>query len=146
LRRKYALPGMAVLQFAFDHFEDNPHKPANIDTDDVVYTGTHDNDTSVGWFSKLDAEGKAFVFDTLGTEPTDDIATLMINTAMQTNARLAVAPMQDFLGLDSQSRMNTPGVTDGNWHWRFHWDMLKPGLAARIRTMIDNSGRQQDAR
>jgi 4-alpha-glucanotransferase len=146
LRRKYALPGMAVLQFAFDHFEDNPHKPANITTDDVVYTGTHDNDTSVGWFSKLDAEERAFVFDTLGSEPTEDIATLMINTAMQTDASLAVAPLQDFLGLDGQSRMNTPGVTDGNWHWRFHWDMLEPELAARIRTMIDNSGRQQDAR
>jgi len=144
LRLKYALPGMAVLQFAFDHFEDNPHKPANIKTDDVVYTGTHDNDTSVGWFGKLDADERAFVFDTLDSAPTDDIATLMINTAMQTEASLAVAPLQDYLGLGSQARMNTPGVTDGNWHWRFQWDMLEPGLAARIHEMVANSGRLQD--
>ena len=142
LRRKYDLPGMAVLQFAFDHFDDNPHKPANIKPDDVVYTGTHDNDTCVGWFQKLEEQERAFVFEVLGQPPTDDIATLMIKTAMQTQANLAIAPLQDFLGLDSQARMNTPGVTDGNWRWRFHWDMLDDRLAPRIRTMVEESRRQ----
>jgi 4-alpha-glucanotransferase len=141
LRRKYALPGMAVLQFAFDHFDDNPHKPANITPDDVVYTGTHDNDTAAGWFSTLEPHERSFVFEILDAPPTDDIAALMINSAMQTDANLAIAPLQDLLGLDSQSRMNTPGVTDGNWHWRFHWDMLDDGLASRVRTMVEDSGR-----
>lgn len=142
LRRKYELPGMAVLQFAFDHFDDNPHKPANIKADDVVYTGTHDNDTCVGWFHKLKERERAFVFDVLDKTPTDDIATVMIETAMQTRANLAIVPLQDFLGLDSQARLNTPGVTNGNWRWRFHWDMLDAGLASRIRKMVKESGRQ----
>ncbi len=142
LRRKYQLPGMSVLQFAFDYFEDNPHKPVNITADDVVYTGTHDNDTSTGWFKGLEAHEKAFVFETLKSEPRDDIANLMIETAMNTQANMAIAPLQDYLGLGSAARMNTPGVPDGNWHWRFHWDMLPDDLAQRIRTMIETSGRQ----
>lgn len=142
LRHKYALPGMAVLQFAFDHFEDNPHKPANIGPDDVVYTGTHDNDTCVGWFQKLEPHERDFVFEILATQPTEDIAQLMIETAMQTQANLAIAPLQDFLGLDSQARMNTPGETHGNWRWGFHWDMLEPDLAARISHLVEDSGRR----
>ena len=141
LRRKYHLPGMAVLQFAFDHFADNPHKPANITPDTIVYTGTHDNDTCAGWFSKLQAHEKAFVFQILGTEPTTDIADLMIRTAMRSKASLAMAPLQDFLGLGSKARMNTPGVSEGNWRWRFEWDMLPETLPERIRDMITESGR-----
>jgi 4-alpha-glucanotransferase len=141
LRHKYALPGMAVLQFAFDHFDDNPHKPMNIDTDDVVYTGTHDNDTCVGWFHALEPHERAFVFEVLGTPSTDDIAPLMIETAMQTRANFAIAPLQDYLGLDSLARMNTPGVTDGNWRWRFHWDMLTSDLPGSIRPLVEASGR-----
>lgn len=142
LRRKYQLPGMSVLQFAFDYFEDNPHKPANITADDVVYTGTHDNDTSVGWFKGLQEHEKAFVFQTLETDPRDDIANLMIETAMNTQANIAIAPLQDYLGLGSTARMNTPGIPNGNWNWRFHWDMLPDDLAQRIRAMIEASGRQ----
>jgi 4-alpha-glucanotransferase len=144
LRRKYALPGMAVLQFAFDHFDDNPHKPVNIKTDDVVYTGTHDNDTCAGWFQMLDDDERRFVFEILQIPPTEEIAHQMIDTAMQTQANLAIAPLQDFLGLDSQARMNTPGVTEGNWHWRFHWDMIEPELAGQIRSMVEASGRHHD--
>lgn len=142
LRQKYALPGMAVLQFAFDHFEDNPHKPANIGKDDVVYTGTHDNDTCVGWFQKLEPHERDFVFQILETKPTEDIAQLMIKTAMQTQANLAIAPLQDFLGLDSQARMNTPGETQGNWRWGFHWDMLESDLATHISHLVEDSGRR----
>ena len=141
LRRKYGFPGMSVLQFAFDHFDDNPHKPANITTDTVVYTGTHDNDTCAGWFEGLRPEEKGFVFDVLEVEPTEDIARLMIETAMQSRADLAVAPLQDFLGLGSEARMNTPGVPTGNWHWKFSWDMLDKGLAGRIHEMIADTGR-----
>jgi 4-alpha-glucanotransferase len=142
LRRKFHMAGMSVLQFAFDTFEDNPHKPANITPDTVVYTGTHDNDTSVGWFSTLEPHEQAFVFEVLDVEPTDDIAALMVQTGLQTNAGLAMAPLQDYLGLDGSARMNTPGVSDGNWQWRFDWDMLDTKLTNRLRDMISDSGRQ----
>lgn len=141
LRRKYHLPGMSVLQFAFDHFADNPHKPANITPDTVAYTGTHDNDTCVGWFSGLQAHERSFVYEVLGVDPTDDIARLMIETALRSDADLAIAPLQDFLGLGSEARMNTPGVTQGNWRWRFEWDMLNKTLSEQIRSMITASGR-----
>jgi 4-alpha-glucanotransferase len=141
LRRKYNLPGMAVLQFAFDHFTDNPHKPANITTDTVAYTGTHDNDTCVGWFEGLEAHEKDFVFQVLGVPSGDGISDLMIKTAMDSQARLAIAPLQDFLGLGREARMNTPGVGEGNWGWQFDWDMLSQQLADRIRSTIAASGR-----
>lgn len=141
LRRKYRLPGMAVLQFAFDHFEDNPHKPANITANTIAYTGTHDNDTSAGWFGKLQPHEQDFVFQVLGRPRTDDIARVMIETAMHSRACLAVAPLQDFLGLGSHARMNTPGSTEGNWRWRFEWDMLPAGLADGIRPMVEQSRR-----
>ncbi len=139
LRRAFSLPGMAVLQFAFDHFDDNPHKPANITPDTVVYTGTHDNDTCVGWFNGLQPAEKDSVFQVLGVEPTEDIALLMIETAMHSRAELAIAPLQDFLGLGSEARMNTPGVSTGNWHWQFRWNMLDDGLAGRINAKIADS-------
>jgi len=141
LRRKYQLPGMSVLQFAFDHFPDNPHKPANITIDTIVYTGTHDNDTCVGWFDGLPSHERDFVFEVLGVPPTDDIADLMIRTAMQSRGGLAMVPLQDLLSLGGEARMNTPGVSDGNWRWRFAWDMLDTDLAERIRTMTEESGR-----
>ncbi len=141
LRRKYHLPGMSVLQFAFDHFDDNPHKPANITRDTIAYTGTHDNDTCVGWFSGLKAHEKDFVFQVLGVPPTEDIATLMIETALGTRAELAIAPLQDFLALGSEARMNTPGLPEGNWRWRFDWDMLDSKKTEQIRSMITASGR-----
>lgn len=144
LRRKYGLSGMSVLQFAFDHYEDNPHKPANITEDCIAYTGTHDNDTCIGWFSGLEPHQRDFVFQVLGVEPTDKIAPLMIQTAMQTSAWLAVAPLQDYLGLDGDARMNKPGVSQGNWRWRFDWDMLRPSLSQEIRDMIEASGRLHD--
>ena len=141
LRRRFHLPGMAVLQFAFDHFDDNPHKPTNIEPDTIVYTGTHDNDTCVGWFHGLEPHQKEFVFQLLEVKPTDDIAGLMIDTAMHSKADRAIAPLQDFLGLDTSARMNTPGSSEGNWAWRFEWDMLPRSLAARTRALVAASGR-----
>jgi 4-alpha-glucanotransferase len=141
LRRRFELPGMAVLQFAFDQFEDNPHKPANITPDEIVYTGTHDNDTCAGWFDSLQPHEREFVFQLLGSPPREDIAWLMIESAMQTAANVAIAPLQDFLELDTSARMNTPGVSDGNWRWSFHWKMLPDELPRRIRTLIEASER-----
>jgi 4-alpha-glucanotransferase len=144
LRRKYDLPGMAVLQFAFDEFDDNPHKPVNITRDNIAYTGTHDNDTTVGWFESLEPHQRDFVFNTLQAEPTDDIAGLMLDTIYRTDAWVAIAPLQDYLRLDGRARMNRPGVSEGNWSWRFEWEMLYPGFAEEIRDMVTAGGRFHD--
>lgn len=141
LRRKYALPGMAVLQFAFDAFGDNPHKPVNIEPDTVVYVGTHDNNTAYGWFAELADHERGFVFETLGCEPNPDIAGVMMEAALRSRGNLAVLTLQDMLRLGADARMNTPGMADDNWHWRFQWDQLPTGLADEIRNLVAVSDR-----
>ena len=121
LRRQFSLPGMAILQFSFDAFEDNPHKPQNIGLDRVVYTGTHDNDTSRGWYEALDEDAQAHVREVLHCEQGEDVVDAMIRSALTTEAALVVFPMQDLLGLGSGARMNTPGAIENNWQWRFSW-------------------------
>ncbi len=121
LRRHFGLPGMAVLQFSFDHFDNNPHKPRNIGTDRVVYTGTHDNDTTLGWYQGLDQGMQAHVREVLGLDEGGDVVGAMLDTALQTRAALAVFPMQDLLALGSEARMNIPGEVADNWPWRFEW-------------------------
>ena len=143
LKEKYGLPGMAILQFAFDHFDDNPNKPQNIGPNTVVYTGTHDNDTTLGWYQSLPDDAKAHVRAVLGLEAGDDVVDAMIRTAFDTRANLAVIPLQDFLKLGSEARMNVPGVAKGNWRWRFHWEQLdRPGLSAHLRQLIRQSNRE----
>jgi 4-alpha-glucanotransferase len=143
LKEKYSLPGMAILQFAFDHFDDNPNKPHNIGPNTVVYTGTHDNDTTLGWFLSLPDEMKHHVRAVLGIGEQDDVVEAMIDTALNTRANLAMAPLQDFLGLGSEARMNVPGVAEGNWRWRFHWHQLAtPGFADHILHKVTNSKRK----
>ncbi len=142
LKEKYRLPGMAVLQFAFDSSADNPNKPENIGENTVVYTGTHDNDTTRGWFDGLPAEMKERVRLELGIENDGEAVEAMIRTAFDTRANLAVIPLQDFLGLGSEARMNTPGTREGNWCWRFHWDQLAaPGFTRHILSLVENSNR-----
>ncbi len=141
LKHRYHFPGMSILQFAFDHFEDNPHKPANITEECVVYTGTHDNDTTRGWFGQLQPHEQAFVFQTLGVEPTEQICKTMINAALTSKANLAIIPLQDLLNLDSQSRMNTPGSCEDNWNWRFDWSMLEQFSIDEFQQQIKTSGR-----
>ncbi len=144
MKKQFELPGMSVLQFAFDHFDDNPHKPVNITPDTVVYTGTHDNDTTLGWFNSLDSETQAFVFETLAIEPTDDIAGALIEIGLKSNANLAIFPLQDLLRLDSESRMNIPGSSEGNWEWQFQWSMIPERLKSQMRQLIQESGRVRD--
>ncbi len=141
LRQRHGLPGMVVLQFAFDGSPDNPHLPANIQPDCVVYTGTHDNDTTAGWFEGLEPRVRAQVFESLQQAPTGDIARLLWRVALGSRACLAMAPLQDLLGLGSEARMNVPGVATGNWSWRFDWDDIPGGLAARIRAEVVAAGR-----
>ena len=144
LQKKYHLPGMSVLQFAFDEFEDNPHKPWNITRDTVAYTGTHDNDTTAGWFNSLSDDERNHVRELLGMDEDDDPVWNMIDTVMASKAWLAMIPMQDFLGLGSEARMNTPGTVDGNWNWLLPHDALTDELAERIRLYVKTEGRECD--
>lgn len=128
LRKKYNLPGMKILQFAFSGEPDNPYLPHNIEADSVVYTGTHDNDTTVGWHSTMDERQlehlHAHLEDYDDQAYAHDILNALIEMAMTSKANLAIIPMQDILALDSTHRMNTPGTSTGNWHWRFNWQQL----------------------
>ena len=123
LRKKFALPGMAVLHFGFHGSrQQNPHHPHSIQSDQVVYTGTHDNDTSLGWWNNLEPEVKHRV-DSLLKEGEAPVAGL-IRMALESNARMAMIPLQDLMQLDTHARMNTPGTPDGNWKWSFSWTDL----------------------
>lgn len=139
LREDYALPGMRILQFAFDSDELNPYLPENHTVDSVVYTGTHDNDTTLGWWLGLTDEQQARVRAVLQTEaPMPDA---LIDAALASVAGLAVIPLADFLGLDGAGRINTPGTTQGNWRWRYEAASLTPALQADIAARVTASGR-----
>jgi 4-alpha-glucanotransferase len=140
LRVRHGLPGMKILQFAFDSDARNPYLPHNCAVDSVVYTGTHDNDTTVGWFDTLSAEARHRVYDYFGSPP-EPMPWLLNRAALASVARLAIIPMQDLLGLDGAHRMNTPGTVENNWRWNYRWDQVDPGLAARVRALVENYGR-----
>jgi 4-alpha-glucanotransferase len=141
LRLKFKLPGMSVLQFAFDAFEDNPHKPQNVTADRVYYTGTHDNDTVNGWFASLDAGQQAEVLAILKVTDATQVNAAMIHTVLASRANLAVIPLQDLLGLGSHARMNTPGTTEGNWLWQFQWQDIPDDLTSGLRHQLQQTGR-----
>jgi 4-alpha-glucanotransferase len=146
LRDRFALPGMAVLQFAFDGKADNPHLPANHVENSVVYTGTHDNDTTLGWYAGLDDATRAAVQRALGSDGSAPMPDLLIEAAYGSRARLAVIPMQDLLALGASNRMNVPGTTGGNWHWRFAWDQVDPAVVTHSRRRAAAAGRCQALR
>lgn len=127
LRQKYQLPGMKILQFAFSGEQDNPYLPHNIDANSVVYTGTHDNDTTIGWHSAMDEYQRSHVYHHLEVENPEheEVLQKLIIMALESEAELAIIPMQDLLALDGSHRMNIPGTATGNWHWRFNWSQLK---------------------
>ncbi len=129
LRDDFDLPGMVVLQFAFDGSDDNPHRLRNHKPNSVCYTGTHDNDTTVGWYAGQDREARQRIAAELGVERLR-MPDALIEAAYSSQARLAVIPMQDLMGLDSSARMNLPGSKGGNWGWRFRWDDVDPAVAA----------------
>jgi 4-alpha-glucanotransferase len=143
LRDRHALPGMLVLQFAFDGSPQNPYLPANHVENAVVYTGTHDNDTTRGWYENLDAGARTRVDSVLASTP-GDMPGALIRAAYASPARLAVLPMQDLLALGSAARMNVPGTTAGNWQWRFGWEQVDPQLAERCHRLAVMSGRATD--
>ncbi len=135
LRDEFHLPGMKILQFAFGGDADNPYLPDNYEKNCVVYTGTHDNDTTLGWSEKLSEAEKSYISDYLGN-PATTLNCALIQTALASVANLAIIPMQDILELNSEHRMNTPGTTVGNWKWRFQWHQLDPERAARLAYLV----------
>ena len=138
LRKKYQLPGMKILQFAFGGDDSNPYLPANIEANSVVYTGTHDNDTSLGWYQALDENTKNHLHEFLKT-PTPAMPQDLIMLALASNADMAIIPMQDILGLDTTHRMNTPGTIVGNWQWRFDWNMLQDSACESFKNAITHT-------
>jgi 4-alpha-glucanotransferase len=144
LRERFDLPGMKILQFAFDEealhasfgdYTRNPFLPHNYTPHFVVYTGTHDNDTALGWFNHCAEAERQRAMAYLGC---DDKAFnwSLIRAAMASVARIAVIPLQDVLGLDSQARMNLPGTTGSNWRWRCPPGALTDAIAARLDEMV----------
>ena len=118
LRDAFQLPGMKVLQFAFDGHRDNPYLPENTDGHGwVVYTGTHDNPTTLGWWNNLDADSRARIATRVNGEISAP-AWHLLDMAFATTAGLVVAPLQDLMHLDDRARFNTPGTCEGNWSWR----------------------------
>ncbi len=134
LRLDSGLPGMKVLQFAFGDTAKNPFLPHHHEPNSVVYTGTHDNDTALGWWLST-PEQQARVRRYLGPVEDATIAWRLVETAYASVAQTAVVPMQDLLGLGSEARMNVPGVTAGNWTWRLPAGVLTPELAAKLREL-----------
>lgn len=143
LRKAFNIPGMLILQFAFDGDTGNPYAPHNHEPNSVVYTGTHDNDTTLSWFEGLSDDQKAFVYRYLGN-PSAPMPEVLMQSALASVARLAILPMQDVLGLGQGHRMNTPGTTQGNWSWRFDWHQLTSDQVTRLRDWVNLYGRRVD--
>jgi len=141
LRRRFGLPGMLITQFAFDGSADNPYLPANQVQDAVIYSGTHDNDTLLGWYRGLDPAARDYVHRVLGSGP-GDIPGALLRSVWESPAEVAIFPLQDLLALGSEARMNTPATVTGNWTWRFRWDQVPAGLAADCLNLGRGSGRE----
>ena len=136
LRDELGLPGMRVLQFALRGSSRNPHRPENHTELSVVFTGTHDNDTALGWWASLSDEQRA----ASGLDPREPNWSL-IGRALRSRAVLAIVPAQDLLGLGSEARMNTPGRAEGNWSWRLEAGQLDSRVADRLRRETASAGR-----
>jgi 4-alpha-glucanotransferase len=136
LRVSCGFPGMRILQFAFGDGPQNPYLPHHHRIDSVVYTGTHDNDTTEGWWASLDERERDRVRRYFATDGRDLTWTLMRAAAMSV-AELCVFPMQDVLQLGSDARMNIPGVADANWTWRLDWRQVRTWHADRLADMTE---------
>ena len=134
LRDRFNLPGMKVLVFAFDSGPENEFLPYNYTRDYVVYTGTHDNDTARGWFERADDEERQFALDYLDSDG-KDMARDLVRAAWSSVATIAIAPLQDLLGLGNEARMNYPSRPGGNWTWRMAQDALSKDLRNWLKKM-----------
>ncbi len=140
--KQSGFPGMKVLGFAFDSLSDNDHLPHNYEKDSIVYTGTHDNDTILGWFDRAGDEQKSFAEKYLKLDETEGFHWGMIRGALSSVASAAIIPMQDYLGLGTEARMNTPSTLGGtNWQWRMKADAVTEALAEKIAKLTKLYGR-----
>jgi len=141
LRLGCGFPGMRVMQFAFGDTAHNPYLPHNFEPGTVAYTGTHDNDTTLGWWQQATESERHAARQYLGPQADQEIHWAMIQSLSQSVARTLVIPFQDVLGLDGLHRMNTPGHPQGCWIWRFHWSEVNDLPAARLAAMSQAHGR-----
>jgi 4-alpha-glucanotransferase len=133
---------MKIIQFAFDSGEGNDHLPKHYHSHSVLYTGTHDNDTVKGWFKNATPQDQARARRELRIhEPIETIHWGFIRAALQMVPALAILPLQDILGLDSEARFNTPGTLGNNWRWRFGPQDLSSALATQLGHLVRRSGR-----
>ncbi|MBE9097217.1 4-alpha-glucanotransferase [Tychonema sp. LEGE 07203] len=135
LRDRFEFPGMKILQFAFGAGPEDPFWPFNFAPNCVVYTGTHDNDTTVGWFNQLQQYERDEVLRYLGCIDPQGIHWSLIRMGWTSVANLAVVPFQDLLGLATDARMNFPGKAEGNWGWRYRREALNWEVRDRLKTM-----------
>jgi 4-alpha-glucanotransferase len=140
LRDQFNLPGMKILQFAFDSGSDNPYQPHNLAPNSVIYTGTHDNNTTLGWWRAIDAGMKQQI-KTYLRNPCREMPWPLIETALSSVSALALCPMQDALSLPSSSRINTPGTAHDNWQWRMRKDAFTPEIRSRMKNLSHLYGR-----
>lgn len=142
LRDHYQFPGMKILQFAFGGGSDNPYLPFNVERNSIIYTGTHDNNTSIGWYyDNASDHEKGQLYQYMGCTGEYSIAWDMIRLAYSSVANQAVIPLQDVFSLGSDARMNTPGLSDGNWGWRYRGEALTEEYINRLRDMVMLYGR-----
>ncbi|MEA5450769.1 4-alpha-glucanotransferase [Leptolyngbya sp. CCNP1308] len=141
LRDEFEFPGMKILHFAFGGGSDNPYLPFNYAANSVVYTGTHDNDTTLGWFEKRPDHERDRLQHYLGCISPEGINWSLIRLALLSVANQAIIPLQDVLGYGSDCRMNTPGQSDGNWGWRYEANALTGEMSDRLRSLTELSNR-----
>ncbi len=141
LVKKTGYPGMKILQFAFDSREENDYLPHNYSTNCVVYTGTHDNDTVIGWYPAMSRKDLAFAKKYLGIKRNADICPSLVRTALASVADTAVIPMQDYLELGHEARINTPSTLGGNWEWRMEKDVCTQELSVHMLELAQIYGR-----
>src|SRR5262249_20709859 len=143
LRDRYQVPGTKVLQFAFDGSPDNPYLPHNFGANAVVYTGTHDNNTTRGWFDELRDDQRQNLWRYLGRPggAASEAAAALVRLGWSSTAALSLAPLQDLLNLGAQARMNVPGRADGNWGWRCTAEMLSDSAFQWLQDLTETSNR-----
>ncbi|HEY9673399.1 MAG TPA: 4-alpha-glucanotransferase [Waterburya sp.] len=141
LRDRFDIPGMKVLQFAFGGGSDNPYLPFNYERNFVVYTGTHDNNTTLGWFNQLSEWEKENVLRYLGCISSEGINWDLIRLAFSSVANQAIIPMQDLLNLGTEAQMNFPSKPEGNWEWRYQPDAITDQVRDRLKSITYTYGR-----
>ena len=148
LRDQFELPGIRVFQFGFDGNPGNPHLPHNYGPNTVAYTGTHDNNTTRGWFESLpeNVRQAAMSYAVKAGGGTGEVAWDFIRSVWSSKSGLAIAPLQDLLHLGVEGRMNVPGIAAGNWRWRCTEQMLRAPIFERLRNLTLACGRAVDLR